>query len=285
MAKPADISTKRLISLAPDNWVKWVTQIPDIVAKEILNTEFQWISRETDVLIRVESPQIGEFLVINEVQLRYKSEIPRRIRAYAALAEEKFNLPIYPVLINLIKASNEEIPTSFISHIAGLRAIQDYRVINLWEVDVNIVFDQPLPSLLPFVPILKGGNNEPIIREALRILRTDEQLSQLETVLGFFATFVLDSALVQQIMRWDMIILEQSPWYQEILHKGEERGERKELLSSLELMLEMKFGEEGLKLMPLISPITDLQKLREIRLAIKNVSSLDELRQILTPQE
>jgi hypothetical protein len=23
MAKPADVSTKKLISLAPDNWVKW----------------------------------------------------------------------------------------------------------------------------------------------------------------------------------------------------------------------------------------------------------------------
>ncbi len=54
MAKPADVSTKRLISLAPNNWVKWVTQIPDLVAKEILNSEFQWISRESDVLIRAE---------------------------------------------------------------------------------------------------------------------------------------------------------------------------------------------------------------------------------------
>ncbi|HLO85229.1 MAG TPA: transposase, partial [Nostocaceae cyanobacterium] len=32
MTKAADVSTKRLISLAPDNWVKWVTQIPDVVA-------------------------------------------------------------------------------------------------------------------------------------------------------------------------------------------------------------------------------------------------------------
>ncbi|MDB9333263.1 transposase, partial [Nodularia spumigena CS-591/04] len=46
MTKSADVSTKRLISLAPDNWVKWVTQIPDITAQEILNSEFQWISRE-----------------------------------------------------------------------------------------------------------------------------------------------------------------------------------------------------------------------------------------------
>ncbi|MEH2234043.1 MAG: Rpn family recombination-promoting nuclease/putative transposase [Nostoc sp.] len=286
MIKPADVSTKRLISLAPDNWVKWVTQIPDIVAGEILNSEFQWISRESDVLIRVESPQHGKFLVLNELQLRYKQEMPRRMRAYAALAEEKYNLPTYPVLINILKASDAEIPTSYELNIAGLRAIQDYRVINLWEVDVNIAFAQPLPSLLPFVPILKGGDNESTIRDALRILRADEQLNQLETVLGFFATFVLDSAIVQQILRWDMALLEQSPWYQEIFSKGEElgelRGRKEELYSGIELALEIKFGNQGLELMAIISQITDLQKLKTIQQAIKTVNTVNELQQILS---
>ncbi|MBN3927074.1 MAG: Rpn family recombination-promoting nuclease/putative transposase, partial [Nostoc sp. NMS4] len=152
MSKPADISTKRLISLAPDNWVKWVTQIPDVIVGEILNSEFQWVSRQSDVLIRVENPQYGKFLVVNELQLRYKPEMPRRMRAYAALAEEKYNLPTYPVLINILKGTNTEIPTSYASNVAGLRATQDYRVINLWEVDVNTVFETPLPSLIPFVP-------------------------------------------------------------------------------------------------------------------------------------
>ena len=41
MAKAADISSKSLISLSPNTWVKWATQIPDIVAGEILNSEFQ----------------------------------------------------------------------------------------------------------------------------------------------------------------------------------------------------------------------------------------------------
>lgn len=286
MIKPADVSTKRLISLAPDNWVKWVTQIPDIVAGEILNSEFQWISRESDVLIRVESPQHGKFLVLNELQLRYKPEMPRRMRAYAALAEEKYNLPTYPVLIKILKASDAEIPTSYTLNIAGLRAIQDYRVINLWEVDVNIAFAQPLPSLLPFVPILKGGDNESTIRDALRILRADEQLNQLETVLGFFATFVLDSAIVQQILRWDMALLEQSPWYQEIFSKGEElgelRGRKEELYSGIELALEIKFGNQGLELMPIISQITDLQKLKAIQQAIKTVNTANELQQIVS---
>ncbi|MEA5526654.1 RpnC/YadD family protein, partial [Nodularia spumigena] len=162
MSKPADVSTKRLISLAPNNWVKWVTQIPDVVAKEILNSEFQWISRESDVLIRAESQEYGKFLVLNELQLRYKPEMPRRMGAYAGLAEEKYQLPTYPVLINILKTGNEEIPTRYQSNIAGLEVRQDYRVINLWEVDVKIALEQPLPSLLPFVPILKGGEDETI---------------------------------------------------------------------------------------------------------------------------
>ncbi|MEH2453584.1 Rpn family recombination-promoting nuclease/putative transposase [Nostoc sp.] len=285
MAKAADVSTKKLISLAPDNWVRWVRQIPNLVAGEILTSEFQWISRESDVLIRVTSPQHGEFMLLNELQLRYQSKMPRRMRAYAALAEEKYNLPTYPVLINILKTGNNEIPTSFTSNIAGLRAIQDYRVINLWELDVNIAFEQPLSSLLPFVPILKGGENESTIREALQILRADEQLNQLETVLAFFATFVLESALIQEIMRWDMTVLRDSPWYQEILREGEARGEaRGELrgiLSSIEINLELKFGDNGLQLMPQINQINDLERLKTILRNVVTANNIEELQQVL----
>ncbi|AFZ29232.1 hypothetical protein Glo7428_0640 [Gloeocapsa sp. PCC 7428] len=283
MVKRADVSTKKLISLAPDNWIKWVTQIPDIIVEEILDSEFQWISRESDVLIRVDSQQYGEFLVLNELQLRPSSQMPRRMRAYAALAEEKYKLPTYPVLINILKINDEEIPNKFESNIAGLQARQDYRVINLWEVDVNIVFNQPLPSLLPFVPILQGGEKESTIREALRILRSNEQLSQLETVLAFFATFVIESRLVQEIMRWDMAVLRESPWYQEIEQRGVERGRRENILSNIEMSLEVKFGSEGLELMPQITQISDLEQLKEILRNIIVANTIVELRDALLP--
>jgi predicted transposase YdaD len=199
------------------------------------------------------------------------------MRAYSGLAEEKYKLPTYPVLINILKTSEAEIPTRYESNIAGLQVRQDYRVINLWEVDFRIALEQPLPSLLPFVPILKGGEDESIIREALRLLQADEQLSQLETVLAFFATFVLDSALVQEIMRWDMAVLRESPWYEEIL----QRGKREERLSSIELSLEVKFGNEGLKFMPTISEISDLETLKTIQRSILTVETLEELKLIM----
>jgi predicted transposase YdaD len=45
MTKKADIGSKRLISLSPDNWAQWVTQIPNLKTLEILSSEFQWVSR------------------------------------------------------------------------------------------------------------------------------------------------------------------------------------------------------------------------------------------------
>ncbi|MFM6007733.1 MAG: DUF4351 domain-containing protein, partial [Sphaerospermopsis kisseleviana] len=91
-----------------------------------------------------------------------------------------------------------------------------------------------ISTLLPFVPILQGGNREEKLRQAVRELRRDEQLQDLEPLLSFFASFVLDIPLVQQIMRWDMTVLRESPWYQEILKEGLQQGEKQGLQQGLQ---------------------------------------------------
>ncbi|MEB3233701.1 MAG: Rpn family recombination-promoting nuclease/putative transposase [Leptolyngbyaceae bacterium] len=248
MAKAADIGSKRLVSLDPDNWVKWVTQQNNVVAQEILSSDFQWVSRESDVLVKVHSPTVKTFLVLSELQLRYTKWMPRRMRAYAALAEERYDCPVYPVLINILPpASTVKIASHYQSEVLGLTARQDYRVINLWEIDADLVFQTPLPSLLPFVPVLRGGNDESRIRMALQELRTDERLNELEPLLAFFATFVLDSPVVRQIMRWDMVVLRESPWYQEILQEGLDQGSKREAIALVSRLLVRRVGIEALE--------------------------------------
>ena len=178
--KKADIGGKRLIGLAPTAWVQWVTQQPDVVAQEILGSEFQWVSRENDVLVKAHSPGQGEFLVLNELQLRYSPKLPQRMRTYAALAEEKYGLPTYPVLVNILPpATTVKIAACYESTFLGIRAYQDYRVINLWEVEAAIVFEQSLSALLPFVPVLKNGGEATVVQRALNQLRGDLQLLTL----------------------------------------------------------------------------------------------------------
>lgn len=78
-----------------------------------------------------------------------------------------------------------------------------------------------------------------------------------------------------------MAVLRESPWYQQIFREGEQRGRREEILSGIELALEIKFGTEGLQLMPEISQISDLDRLKAIQQGIKSVNTLDKLRQII----
>jgi predicted transposase YdaD len=130
------------------------------------------------------------------------------------------------------------------------------------------------------VPILRGGGEESTVRRALQVLRTNEQLNELESLLAFFATFVLETPLVQQIMRWDMAVLQESPWYQEILQQGQQQGLQQGLLLGIALGLELKFGSEGLQLLPEIREIEDVELLEAISQAIKTVDTLEALRQI-----
>jgi predicted transposase YdaD len=222
VVKKSDIGGKRLLGLAPDTWAQWVTQQPDVKAQEILGSEFQWVSRENDVLMKVYSPTLGEFLILTELQLRYAIKMPLRMRAYIALAEERYGLPVFPVLVNILPPSSKtEIPDRFESNFLGLQSRQDYCVINLWQVEAETVFEQSLDTLLPFVPVLKNGGDPQTVRRALTELQQHKELVELESLLGFFASFVLDTELVSQIMRWDMTVLRESPWYQEILQEGQ----------------------------------------------------------------
>ena len=184
------------------------------------------------------------------------------------------------MLINILPPpSTLTVTSSYEQEFLGLRAIQDYRVINLWEVDAEIVFQQPLPSLLPFVPILRGGGEASVVQRAVQLLRSDAQLNQLEPLLAFFASFVLDMPVVQEMMRWDMAVLRESPWYKQILTEGEERGlqqgvqqgARRQLIR----VLQQRFGE--------IPPFLEvklesesIEKLESLMDAAITVTSLEE---------
>ena len=59
-----------------------------------------------------------------------------------------------------------------------------------------------------------------------------------------------------------------------------EEGRRQGLLDAIELGLDLRFGDEGLKEMSEIRKIEDNEILDTIRRAIKTVKSIDELRRI-----
>ena len=276
--KSADLGSKRLVSLAPDAWVKWVTDRPDATAGEVLAEEFQWIGRESDVVIRAHSPACGAFAVVSEVQFRPTPRAPVRVFAYAGLASEKLDLPVFPVVVNLLPPpEGTAILDRYEANVMGLRGYQEYRVINLWEVDVGIVFGEPVPPLLPFVPLFRGGDDEAVIRRAVREVRADERLSDLEPLLAFFATFVLESRIVEQIMRWDMAVLMESPWYLKIKAEGAVEQARAYILDGLAA----RFGQVPRRIVDRVRSLNDSERLHAVHRQIFTVGSLEEFEQAL----
>jgi predicted transposase YdaD len=224
MPKAADIGSKRLIGTNPTAWVKWLIAGEDIQHVELIASEYQW-------------ERHGTFLIANEIQMRPDRRMARRMRAYAALAEEHYNLPVLPVVVNVLRGQ-EPIPEQYLAEFLGLVARQDYRVIRLWEVDVSLVFDQHLSALLPFVPALRGGQKLPIIARAVQLLRADESLRELEPLLALLATFVVDTDTVLRIMRLNMTELRESPWYSQIVEEGYQKGLEQGLEQGIEQGLE-----------------------------------------------
>jgi predicted transposase YdaD len=293
MPATADIGSKRLIELAPHRWVRWLTEDPTAEALDFLSGEFQWVARATDVLIKAHSAHHGTFLLANEIQFRPDAAMSRRIRAYAALAEERYRLPVFPVVLNILPpAANTPIAHSYHSEFMGLIAHQDYKVVNLWDVDVNVVLAHDLVTLLPFAPVLKGGDNPLAIKRALARLRQDADLATMETLLAFFATFVMTPEEVGQLMRWNMTMLRESPWYVEIekegLQKGLEQGlQRGRLEGRLEGQIEMlislltyRFGETRPELAEQLRRLGP-DTVRELLDEALTVSSLPEFEQIV----
>ena len=268
MAKKADIGSKRLVSLAPDGWARWVTNLSDVTVIDFIDAQFQWVSRDSDVLIKAGSGQHGEFYILNEWQLHYDTGIEYRMDAYAGLAREKYRMPVYPVLVNILRPSPKTvIGKSFRSNFMGLQARQDYRVINLWEVDVEVAFDESLAALLPLAPVMKGGNDENVLRRAAVALEAEDRFEDLQQLLGIFATFIFGVDLVERVMSLQAEAFRASPWATLF--------EREVALRMLTRLVRRRFGEALESLQGTLRSLS-VEQLEDLVDVCLDANSLDE---------
>jgi predicted transposase YdaD len=192
--------------------------------EEHLSEEFQFIRRHGDELFRVCGQQ-GPFALVVEIQLWGDPRMPRRMRAYAALAEEKYNLPVYPLVIYLLPSADvTPIPDCYHSEWMGLVAHQDYHVVRVWQLDAQGVLTDGIVALVPFTPLMRGGANEEVLRSSIVLLRERRAGAEVEAALALFAGFVMEPEQIRRIVRWDMSVLRESPWYKQIFEEEVERG-------------------------------------------------------------
>ena len=56
--------------------------------------------------------------------------------------------------------------------------------------------------MLPFIPVMRGGQEEQMFRRGLAWLWGEPTLAELELLLAFFASFILDTPFIQRLTGW-----------------------------------------------------------------------------------
>jgi predicted transposase YdaD len=106
-------------------------------------------------------------------------------------------------------------------------------------------------------------------------------------LLSFFASFVLELPVVQEIMRWDMAVLRESPWYQQILQEGlqqgEQIGERRGEAKLVLRLLNRRFGALNITLEQQIRGLS-VEQLETLAEELLEFSTVEELETWLEQQ-
>ncbi len=219
-----DLSGKRTVHLYSLAWAEWILQRQQLEVEAELSGEFQFIARDTDTLLQVKG-QEGRFLALTELQTYHDPNIARRLAAYAGLAREKYRLKVYVTVVYLLPPpSGISLVNAFYEEFMGQIAHQEFNVIPIWELEATEALTLYNPALVPFVPLMRGGATTEVLWACAERIRQEPEATELEVLLSTFASLVMDINLVKQIVRWDMQILKESPFYQELLKEGYQLG-------------------------------------------------------------
>ncbi len=97
-----------------------------------------------------------------------------------------------------------------------------------------------------------------------------------------FIDWVMDLPEPLEHLFWDEIDVDQQEKVMPFINIAERVGMEKGLLQGIEVCLDLRFGDEGLELMPELREIHDHELLRKILVKIKTAASPDDLRRVWT---
>ena len=129
--------------------------------------------------------------------------------------------------------SNTTIAASFYTDFMGQVSHQDFQVIKLWDIDAKEALTFNNPAIVPFIPLMDDGNTEHMLHKCADRIRQEPRSLELETILSVFASYVLDTKLIRQILRWEMQVIQESPILQEVFTERFEQGAHEATLESL----------------------------------------------------
>ena len=225
MAKVWDSLMKRLVQANPQDLISWI--FPNAIYEGELNTELQKDPVVADLMYTMiwKGKQVGFHI---EFQKKHDENMGQRVWDYNVLTSVRTRLPIYSVVLYLVKDGSIaeppytiELPNGEIIHHFVFRNIK------LWEIPPEVLLKQNLPGLLPLLPLTQEGDRREVVEQMVHSL---EQVGNENLLaLGYaFAVRMLTQEMDQLWLKEMFMSVEnifEGTWiYDEILQKGVVKG-------------------------------------------------------------
>ena len=267
---------------------------------ESLDKEFQQVVREAEVgrryvdkLVKVWTKDGAEcwVLIHVEVQTARDAEFPRRMYVYNYRVFDRYNRPVASLAV-LADDDPGWRPTDFRNSLFGCEAGIRFPAVKLLDFAAHEAMLEA--SVNPFAQVVlahlkaRQTHGDPAGRHAwkLRLVRgLYERGFSPKDVRELFRLIDWMMELPQPLdnLFWQDVDKIQEERRMPFITSIERSGHRRGLRMGIESVLRVRFGEEGLKLMPEIHEIYEEEKLQAILKALETAATPDEVRRLWAP--
>src|SRR6266849_4580471 len=105
-----------------------------------------------------------------EFQVEADKNMARRVWEYNVLTDYLTGLPVYSVVIYLVKRGTI-VESRYQDEIADQLRLLTFRSIELWEVPTEMLKQKGLEGLLPLLPLTQGGKSRKVVEETIAQLQ------------------------------------------------------------------------------------------------------------------
>jgi hypothetical protein len=267
---------------------------------ETLDKELQKVVRQAkqgrryvDKLVKVWLKNGDEawLLIHVEVQTWKEADFPKRLHVYNYRLFDRYDHEVISLAI-LADDDPDWRPTQFSYGRWGFRTGTEFPSVKL--LDYGRHWEALEASTNPFAVVVMAHlktqqtRNDPADRQAWKVRLVkglyDRGLSPEEVVeLVRFIDWLMDLPPALEQLFWQEVYRDQEEEAVPHMMSNERMGRTEELLKGIAAVLEVRFGAEGLNLLPEIRELQDLALLGTILEASKTVVSPDELRRVWAP--
>ena len=261
-----DNACKYLAEQYPADFVRWLLGV-EPTQIEVLKTELTLEPIRADSVTFL---QTANQILHIEFQTLPKSKTPLNFRMldYSVRLKRQYKCPVTQVLIFLQETDNE---VAFTEEYRDHTTIHKFEVVRLWEQDSRVFLDNS--ALLPLATLTRTDSAQSLLSQVAQKVATIPDREQQQNIAGcveVLAGLRFEKDFIRQLLSED--IMQESVIYQDILQKGELKGEVKFCL----MLLNQRFGQLDSEILERVK-VLSVEQLENLGAALFNISEIADL--------